>query len=108
MADTSGLEGLRPARARIDLDRLTANYQAVAAASRVAVMPVVKADAYGHGAVPVAKRLEALGAPMLAVAFVEEAVALREGGVRVPILVLAGFTGGQVPSIRQHDLAVVV
>ena len=61
----------------------------------VPVMPVVKADAYGHGALPVARRLLAAGAPMLAVAYVEEAVALREGGISVPIVVLAAFGPGQ-------------
>src|SRR5439155_1294315 len=44
------LAALRPARARLDLDRLAANYLAVAAAAGRPVMPVVKADAYGHGA----------------------------------------------------------
>ena len=70
------------ARARIDLDRLAANYDAIArrrAACRV--MPVVKADAYGHGAVAVARRLVRAGAPRLAVAYVEEGVALRQAGI---------------------------
>ena len=49
------LARLRPARARIDLDRLAANYHAIAAHAGRPVMPVVKADAYGHGAAPVAR-----------------------------------------------------
>jgi len=54
----------------------------------VPVFPVVKADAYGHGAVPVATALEAAGADGFCVAAYDEAVALREGGVTRPILVL--------------------
>jgi alanine racemase len=105
---TAALLRLRPARAVIDLDRLAANYRAVSAAVPVPVMPVVKADAYGHGAVEVARRLSALGAPLLAVAYVEEAVALRRAGLEVPLVVLAGFGGGQAPLLREHRLTPVV
>src|SRR5258708_22647274 len=79
------LRHLRPARARIDLDRLAANYGALQRLVPLPVMPVVKADAYGHGALPVARRLLAAGAPLLAVAYVEEAVALRPERPSVPI-----------------------
>jgi alanine racemase len=102
------LAALRPARARLDLDRLAANYLAVAAAAGRPVMPVVKADAYGHGAARVSRHLVALGAPMLAVAYAEEAVVLRAAGVRAPVVVLAGFTPGQVRSLIQHELTPVV
>ena len=99
---------LRPARVRLDLDRLAANYLAVAAAAGRAVMPVVKADAYGHGAARVSRHLVALGAPMLGVAYAEEGMVLRAAGVRAPILVLAGFAPGQVRTLIQHDLTPVV
>jgi alanine racemase len=99
---------LRPARARIDLDRLAANYRALQAHVAVPVMPVVKADAYGHGALPVARRLLAAGAPMLAVAYVEEAVALRDAGIQAPVVVLAAFGPGQERAIRQHQLTPVI
>ena len=99
---------LRPARARFDLDRLAANYLAVAAAAGRPVMPVVKADAYGHGAARVSRHLSALGAPMLAVAYPEEGVVLRAAGVRAPIVVMAGFAPGQVHWLVQHDLTPVV
>ncbi len=102
------LRHLRPARARIDLDRLAANYGALQRLVPLPVMPVVKADAYGHGAVPVARRLLAAGAPLLAVAYVEEAMALREEGFSVPIVVLAAFGPGQERMIRKHDLTPVV
>jgi alanine racemase len=102
------LRHLRPARARIDLDRASANYRALQALVPVPVMPVVKADAYGHGAAAVARRLVTDGAPMLAVAYVEEAVALRESGLQVPIVVLAAFGPGQERVLRQHQLTPVV
>lgn len=102
------LARLRPAQARVDLTRLAENYSRVAAACGVPVMPVVKADAYGHGAGPVARRLEALGAPLLAVAYPEEGAALRAAGVRSPIVVLAGFSAAQAPLLLEHQLTPVV
>ena len=102
------LRHLRPARARVDLDRLAANYGALTKLVPVPVMPVVKADAYGHGALPVARRLLAAGAPLLAVAYAEEAIALREEGLSVPIVVLAAFGSGQSRLLRKHDLTPVV
>jgi alanine racemase len=102
------LAKLRPTRATVDLSRLAANYRTIAESAHVPIMPVVKADAYGHGAVHVARRLVALGAPMLAVAFVEEAVVLRLAGVTVPIVVMAGFEPSQLGLIEEHGLAPVV
>jgi alanine racemase len=102
------LPTLRPARARLDLDRLAANYLAVAAAAGRPVMPVVKADAYGHGAARVSRHLVSLGVPILAVAYAEEGAVLRAAGVRSPILVLAGFGPGQVRMLVQHGLTPVV
>jgi alanine racemase len=102
------LSRLRPARATIDLDRLAANYHAIAAHAQRAVMPVVKADAYGHGAASVARRLVVEGAPLLAVAYPEEGAALREVGVKLPIVVLTGFAPGQEAVILEHDLTPVV
>jgi alanine racemase len=102
------LDGLRPARATVDLDRLAANYRALQAAVPVPVMPVVKADAYGHGAARVGRFLAGLGVERLAVAYVEEAVALRAAGLRLPIVVLAGFGQGQGKLLREHRLVPVV
>jgi alanine racemase len=67
-------------------------------------MPVIKADAYGHGAVPVARAFEALGAPLLAVAYPEEGAALRAAGVRAPIVVLSPFGPGQGQVLVEHAL----
>jgi alanine racemase len=102
------LDRLRPTRATIDLTRLVANYRAVSALVPSPIMPVVKADAYGHGAGPVAQALVKAGAPMLAVAYVEEAVALRAAGVGVPLVVMAGFSGAQVIELERHALTAVI
>ena len=102
------LAKLRPARATIDLSRLAANYRAVAAAVSVPLMPVIKADAYGHGAVHVARTLVAQGVTRLAVAYVEEAVALRAAGIAAEIVVLSGLGAAQLPAVVDLDLVPVV
>jgi alanine racemase len=80
----------RTAWLEIDTDALVANLRAIRATvgAGVRVEPVVKADAYGHGAVPVAETLEAAGADGLSVATFDEAVELRSAGITAPILVL--------------------
>ena len=96
---------LRPTQVEVDLDRLTANYHAIQAhAAPATVMPILKANAYGHGLVEVARHLATLGAPYLGVAFLEEGILLREAGVTTPILVLGGIIGNQVPLFLAHDL----
>jgi alanine racemase len=88
----------RPTLARIDLDALAGNYRAIAAFVGAApggrrVIAVVKANAYGHGAVPAARALVEAGAPMLACADVDEAVVLRDAGIHAPILVFGALVG---------------
>jgi alanine racemase len=96
---------LRPTVVEISLARLTANFRAIeAAVAPAAVMPIVKANAYGHGLVAVARHLVGIGARSLGVAFLEEAVALREAGITVPILVMGGIFGDQVPVFLRHGL----
>lgn len=70
------------------------------------VIPVVKANAYGHGAVAVARHLTALGVPKLAVAFTREAVELRESGITTPILVF--FDRDNIDAWFACDLTPVV
>lgn len=75
--------------AEIHLGRLESNYRALrAAAPGCGFVGLVKANAYGHGAIPVAKRLEALGADYLAVACLDEALELRRGGIGAPVMIL--------------------
>lgn len=75
---------------------------------RTAVWAVVKADAYGHGAVPVARAALRAGAEGLAVALAEEGVALREAGVEAPILVLGASWGRQPEWIARYGLEAAV
>lgn len=100
----------RPTWAEIDLNQLAANFkqikQRVGSAARV--MAVVKANAYGHGAVQCARRLAAEGADWFGVALPEEAIQLRESGIRQPVLCLAGFWPGQAAACIQHQLTPVV
>jgi alanine racemase len=78
--------------AEIHLDNLEWNYRQLRAkAPNSKFLGLVKANAYGHGAVPVARKLEELGADYLAVACLSEAVELREAGIATPIIIL-GFT----------------
>jgi len=74
------------AEARIDLVRIKANIKHLKELSGTPVMAVVKADAYGHGLVPVAKAALDAGASSLGVALLEEAITLREAGITAPIL----------------------
>ncbi|HEX2753869.1 MAG TPA: alanine racemase [Candidatus Limnocylindrales bacterium] len=79
----------RTAWIEVDTAALAANLQVLRAmAGDVAVLPVVKADAYGHGMVPVARTLAAAGADGLCVATLDEAIILDDAGVAVPLLVL--------------------
>ena len=75
--------------AEINLGNLEHNYRALrACAPDSRFLGVVKANAYGHGAVPVAKKLEELGADCLAVACLAEALELREAGIQMPVMIL--------------------
>jgi len=79
----------RGAVAEIDLNAIAYNLGIVKAITRDRqVIAVVKADAYGHGAAEVSKRLEDEGIALLAVAFIDEGIKLREAGIRSPILIL--------------------
>jgi len=99
----------RPAWAEVDLDAIAAN----AGLLRSLVAPaglcaVVKADAYGHGAVPVAAAALAGGATSLAVALVEEGVTLREAGLQAPILILSEPAGEAMGEVVARGLVPTV
>src|SRR5580700_6844845 len=87
----------------ISLSRIAENFRAIRAlvGPGVEVMPVVKADAYRHGAVEVSRTLEAEGARWLAVSSADEGIALRDAGIRARILVMADF----LPFSREAMLA---
>lgn len=97
----------RPTFAEIDLDRLTANYRAIqAVVGGARILPVLKANAYGHGLVPVARHLEGLEPAGLAVAFLEEGALLRESGIECPILVMGGIDVSQIPHFLDYGLTI--
>jgi alanine racemase len=86
---------LRPTRAEVLLDAIGHNFRVVReAAHGRKVLAVVKADAYGHGVVPVARRLQDEGVDGFGVALAEEGIELREAGIDRAILVLNGINGG--------------
>ncbi|MEQ1922268.1 MAG: alanine racemase [Pyrinomonadaceae bacterium] len=100
----------RPTQAVIDLDALAFNFQSSKQfiGSGLKYMAVVKADAYGHGAVECALRLEREGVDWFGVAIPEEGVELRQAGVTRPILCLGSFWPGQEELIVEHHLTPVI
>ena len=102
-------EALRSTVADVDLDAIAANVAAIRARAKADVIAVVKADAYGHGAEAAAETCFEAGAVMVAVASVEEGLALREGGLNGPILVLLGATdSSEVAHAVAQELVLVV
>ena len=98
-----------PATAWVNLDRVRENFKALRShAGTRAVIPVLKANAYGHGAIAVAKALDPLGVAMYAVAYVDEAIALREAGIETPLLVLTGFGPDQIDPVFRFHLTPVI
>ncbi len=96
---------MRPSWIEIDLDAIEHNARVITRHIAPAELcAVVKADAYGHGDVPVARAALRGGAGLLAVALVEEGVRLREADIDVPILVLSEPVGPDVASIIAHGL----
>src|SRR5262249_3287038 len=77
-------------------------------APRVEMLAMVKANAYGHGAVPIARALEGERVAMLGVALVEEGLELRNAGIRMPILVLGGAYDGSYQLMAENDLIATV
>ena len=100
----------RPTWAEIDLNNLAANFnrvkQRVSPTARV--MAVVKANAYGHGAVECARRLAREGADWFGVALPEEGIELRDNRITQPILCLGGYWPGQAAACIRHQLTPVV
>src|SRR5262249_5954348 len=95
----------RPTRAEVSLDALAANVACIRShLGGRALLAVVKADAYGHGALPVARCLQQLGVEHLAVALLEEATELREGGVSTPILVVGAVEAAQMGAVLRREV----
>jgi alanine racemase len=106
ISDRQSLPMSRPTWAQISLSQLTGNFRALQnmAAADVQVMAVIKADAYGHGAVECARALEGEGCQWFGVALIEEGIELRRVGIRARILCLSGFWRGQADEMIAHRL----
>ncbi len=98
----------RHLRVSIDLKAIKNNFNTLRKRlpSHVKIIGVVKADAYGHGAMEVSRALEDSGIDMLATAYTDEAIALREAGIRTPIIVL--FDEPDPRKFLRYDLRVVL
>jgi alanine racemase len=91
----------------LDLDALVGNLRALRRlAGGAPVHPVVKADAYGHGAVPISHALVGAGVDGLCVATLDEAVELRDAGIDVPVRVLYAIPPALVPEAIRHGITV--
>ena len=100
------LLNIRPTWAEIDLDNLRYNFAEIkkAISQNAKLCAVVKADGYGHGAFEVAEVAIASGASYLAVAFLDEAVELRQKGIKIPILILGFTPSAQFDTIIEYDI----
>lgn len=99
----------RALRAEVDLGRIVRNLGRVrSAAEGREVWAVVKANAYGHGAVPVGRALAAAGAHGLAVSSLEEGLELRQGRIECPILVLGGLRPEALPAASAEGLTIAL
>lgn len=101
---------LRRTWAEVDLDALDHNYKTLRnrIGSKVKFLGVVKADAYGHGSVQVATRLQTLGADYLAVSSLDEAMELRTNGISMPILILGHTPKDQVKNLIDYKITQAV
>lgn len=90
----------------IDLDAICHNIEEVkrVIGPDVKVMPVIKADGYGHGAVPIAKALNEIGVDAFAVAIIEEGITLRKNGITQPIVILGYTSEYQYSSLIQYEI----
>lgn len=108
--ETLGRVATRPTWAEVSLSALRQNFRVVTkhAGAGVTVCTVVKADAYGHGAVECSRALEAEGAKWLGVTSLDEAIPLREAGIEARILLMTGFWRGEETEIVRLRLTPTV
>ncbi len=100
-------EIIRPTRVEVELNKIKQNYFEIKKhVANVKLMPILKANAYGHGLIRVAKLMEELKADYIGVAVLEEGILLRQNGIMLPILVLGGIWGNQIPLFLKYDLTI--
>jgi len=99
------LDPIRPTHVEVSLGTIAQNFDAILThVGNAELMPVVKANAYGHGIIEVSQHLAAHGATCFGVALLEEALVLRRAGITQPILVFGGVVARQIPQFIEHDL----
>lgn len=110
MLNLSNLDYLNRVYLKIDLDQICENIRKVIkkVGKDTKVMPVVKADAYGHGAIEVSKALSEIGTYGFAVATVGEALALRRAGITKPLLILDFVFPNQFETIIRNDIMLTI
>jgi alanine racemase len=110
-------EARRPVWADVDLDTLAENFHAIRKfvnpptekrKARRKILCIVKGNGYGHGGPQVAKALEKAGSDWFGVTCTEEGIAVRDAGVRKPVLILTGFSPGEESRLIEHDLTAVI
>jgi alanine racemase len=102
--------GYRPTWAEVNLDNLSYNFNQIKKllAPKTKIMVCVKADAYGHGLIPIAKRLLALGVDYLGVASIDEGIRLRKADINIPVLVLGVILKKDVEPLFKYNLTQTV
>ena len=103
----NNLIGYRPTWAEINLDNLAYNYYQIKKqlVAHTRVMVTVKADAYGHGLIPVSKKLVSCGVDYLGVASIDEGLRLRQAGIKTPILILGLIMKKDILPVFKYNLA---
>ena len=98
---------VRPTLVEVDLGAVRENFRNIKKkVENCSVMAILKANAYGHGLVRIAEYMEQIGADYLGVAVLEEGLLLREQGINMPVLVLGGILGNQIPYFIKNDLTI--
>lgn len=102
--------GYRPTWAEINLSNLRDNFNWIKKIipPQAKVMACVKADAYGHGLVPVARKLASCGADYFSVASIDEGIVLRQAGIKLPVLVLGMILEKDISPLIKYNLAQTV
>ena len=101
---------MRPTYIEVDCQKLRSNLDVIQNhlfqkdQQKIPIMAIVKANAYGHGIVEIAQFLQKQNIDYLGVAFLEEGIELRQNGIVIPILVLGGILGEQIPQFIEYDL----
>ncbi|MFA5090771.1 MAG: alanine racemase [Candidatus Omnitrophota bacterium] len=106
MKEISKAIGYRPTWAQVNLDNIAYNFAQIRNkfSPGLKIMSTVKADAYGHGLMPVAKRLAACGTDYFGVASIDEGIQLRRIGIKIPILVLGLILKGDIAPLFKYNL----